>query len=477
MKRLTTILLFLFSIFLLAGCKPTETPDDNSTPANIFPAMLKGNVMTGSGEMLTAGIIIKYPNGDLERVTTNMLSGYILYLEEGTYELTFTRGMEYTERTIVVEVENYKTYFIDDVRLEHVYDGASKGWYLGQLHQHSTFSDGLHDVDEILISNLSSGLHYGYLTDHNTAAGLAQWVQGSRFVSQYDSNGDPIYFVPMRGIEITTDYGHYQSLGMGVILEQFMIYPSKGHVPIDKIAEIANEVNRTGALVTINHPFAAGEMGFYFWDIVEEFDTIEVWNGLYVTDRNQNLRAKNKWYELLEEHRAGLIKFIPATAGADNHDITGYYTAKYSNRSTDEKAYENDYLMRGRYSYVPSVSVYVEGELTDDAIKEAIKAGHSYLTNGPRLVATIGGAKYGETFALNGSTSIDIDFDLFSFDQIEKINVVKNGEVVQVITEGFDELYYQSVLHMTGVAPGDWFVFEVIGEKTAYALTNPIFLG
>jgi hypothetical protein len=476
MKKLAITLLFIFSLTFLIGCKSnTEDQEGTKNEQPIFPAMLKGRVLSGSGDMLTAGIIITYPNGDKERVITNMLSGYILYLETGTYDLTFTRGIEYAEKTITVEVENYKTYYLDDVRLEHLYDGASKGWYLGQLHQHTTYSDGKQDVDQVLLSNLSSGLHYGYLTDHNTAAGLPEWMQGSRFVTQYDASGDPIYFVPMRGVEITTDYGHFQSLGMGIILEQFNINTEKGDIPIDEIAEIASEVSRSGALVTVNHPTASGELGFYFWDIIDLYDGIEIWNGLYVTNRNQNATAKAKWFELLEEYRAGNLPFIAATSGADNHTITGYYTAEYANRSNEEYAYEDDYLQRGRYSYMPSVAIHVDGELTTEAITHAIKNGHSYLTNGPRIIATIGDIGYGETYSLGGSSTVDIDFDLFSQDQIEQINIIKNGEVVKVITEGFDDLYHQFTTNLDDVAAGDWVVFEVIASNTAYAITNPIF--
>jgi len=242
MKKIT-IVLFLLTLLFLVGCSSQITTEIiNGNDSESFPATIKGRVLSGAGDMLTAGIIITYPNGDKERVNTNFLSGYTLYLEEGEYTLTFTRGMDYSVKSVTIEVENYKTYYVDDARLEQLYDGASMGWYLGQLHQHSTFSDGKQGVEEVLISNISAGLHFGYLTDHNTAAGLAEWVQGSRIVSEFDSVGDPIYFVAMRGVEVTTDYGHFQSLGVGNVLEQADINPVKGDVAIDEIREIAEEV-------------------------------------------------------------------------------------------------------------------------------------------------------------------------------------------------------------------------------------------
>jgi hypothetical protein len=478
MKKIFAVILLLFLSFVLVGCTAEITTENNSNNQNqSFPATVRGRVLSGAGDMLTAGIIITYPNGDMERVNTNILSGYTLYLEGGEYTLTFTRGMDYSVKSVTIEVENYKTYYVDDVRLDQLYDGASMGWYLGALHQHSTFSDGKQGVDEVLISNISSGLHFGYLTDHNTAAGLAEWVQGSRLVAEFDSFGNPIYFLAMRGVEVTTDYGHFQSLGVGNVLEQADINPLKGDVPIDEIREIVQEIVRSGAIATINHPFATSVLGFNYWEIVEEFDGIEIWNGLYPTNRNENLRARDKWFELLEEYRAGNLKFIPATGGSDNHDITGYYRAAYADRSTEEKAYKDDYLRRGVYSNMPSLAVYVEGELTEESVKQAILNGNSYLTNGPRIVANIGGKIYGETYILNQETSINISLDLFSYGNIQELRIIKNGEIIQTIVPQLNGYYYNDIITVNNVTAGDWFVIEIIGDFTAYAITNPIFLG
>jgi hypothetical protein len=328
-----------------------------------------------------------------------------------------------------------------------------------------------------LISNISSGLHFGYLTDHNTAAGLAEWGQGSRLVSQFDEFGNPIYFVAMRGVEVTTDYGHFQSLGVGNVLEQADINPIKGDVPVDEIREIAEEIVRSGAISTINHPFATSVLGFNYWELVEEFDGIEIWNGLYPTNRNENFKARNKWFELLEDHRNGEIKFIPATSGADNHDISGYYKAAYKDRTTDDSAYKDDYLLRGVYSNMPSLAVYVEGELAEEKIHQAILNGNSYLTNGPRVMGDIGGMIYGQTYVLDGATSVDINLDIFSIDKILELRIIKNGEIIETIVPELEGYSYEDIITVNDVSAGDWFVIEIIGDFTAYAITNPIFLG
>jgi hypothetical protein len=261
------------------------------------------------------------------------------------------------------------------------------------------------------------------------------------------------------------------------VLEQADINPVKGDVPIDEIREIAQEIVRSGAISTINHPFATSVLGFNFWELVEEFDGIEIWNGLYATNRSENLKARDKWFELLEEHRAGNMKFLPATSGADNHDITGYYTAAYADRSTIDKAYKDDYLKRGIYSNMPSIAVHVEGELTEEKIHQAILNGNSYLTNGPRIIADIGGMIYGETYELGQQNSVDINLDLFSLDEIEELRIIKNGEVIETIVPELSNYYYNGIYTLSDVSVGDWIVIEILGDFTAYAITNPIFIG
>ncbi|HOO43708.1 MAG TPA: CehA/McbA family metallohydrolase, partial [Bacillota bacterium] len=312
MKK-TLMVAVLFLAFFTFGCTTDVTTNNTNTTDDTYPATIRGRVLTDSGDMLTAGIIITYPNGDMERVNTNFLSGYTLLLYSGTYTLTYTRGYEYSTVTKTISVENYKTYIIEDVRLTKLFDVTDYGYYLGDLHQHSKYSDGADEVDQVLLSNLSNGLHFGFLSDHNSAGGLAEWTQGNRFVASYDNANQPIYFLAMRAVEITTDYGHFQSIGVGNVFEEADINSLKGDDPETEIIKMAQETIRSGAIAQINHPYAISTMGFNFWDITEEFETIEIWNGLYETNSNENLAAKLKWFELLDGYIAGENAFHAAT--------------------------------------------------------------------------------------------------------------------------------------------------------------------
>jgi len=476
------VLICVCGLLFAIGCTASETTTPlttafSTTSGETYPATLYGRILTDSGDMITAGIIITNSAGDMVRLNSNILSGYCILLEEGTYTITYVRGPEYSTYTRMISVENYKTYYMDDVRLQHLYDGTTMRWYMGDLHQHTTYSDGKQTVDEVLLSNINNGLHFGYLSDHNTAAGLAEWVQGNRFVAAYDLFGTPILFRAIRAVEVTTDFGHFQSLGIGNVFEQADISVLKGDDPIADITDMMQEIVRSGGIAQVNHPFAASLLGFHYWEIVEEFDTIEIWNGLYEPNANENLAAKEKWFELLNLHAAGEIKYLAATGGSDNHSIIGAYTARYADLSTEAGRYSDSYLRRGVYSGVPATVLHILGEFTEENILNAIKNGNSYMTNGPMIVATIAGVGYGETYSLDGATSVTIDLSVFSRDQMSQIVVYLNGEVAMTLDAAEGSMWYQDAVTLQGVAVDDWIVFEVLGEEALYAITNPIFMG
>ncbi|MFA5006686.1 MAG: CehA/McbA family metallohydrolase [Candidatus Izemoplasmatales bacterium] len=478
MKKTLALILSCMFLFLL-GCTAATTTATTLATTNAggsYPATLYGRILTDSGDMITAGIVIENEEGDLYRLNSNMLSGYRILLDEGTYTLTYVRGPEYSTVSRTIFVESYKTYYLDDVRLTHLYDGPSQDWYMGDLHQHTTYSDGKQTVDEVLLSNISNGLYYGFLSDHNSAAGLAEWVQGNRFTAAYDASGEPILFRALRAVEVTTDFGHFQSLGIGNVFEQADISVLKGDDPASDITDMMREIVRSGGIAQVNHPFASSLLGFHLWELVEEFDTYEIWNGLYEPNMNENLAAKEYWFELLNRHAAGEIKYLPATGGSDNHSILGEYTAAYADLSTEAGRYTDAYLRRGVYSGVPATVLHIPGEFTEENIMKAIRQGNSYVTNGPMIVATIGGVGYGETFTLGGATSVSIDVSVFSRDAMGRINVYRNGAIAVTSLFLDGSSLFEDTLDVD-VEAGDWIVLEVIGPDALYAITNPIFIG
>lgn len=448
------------------------TNDESIIPSPIiFPATIKGRVFDDYGNMITSGIVIESEDGSRTRVNTNVLSGYTLKLSEGTYIFHFTRGMQYSIVQKTLTVENFKTYNIEDIRLVRLIDPSDFGFYAGDLHQHSNYSDGADNAWEVALSNINNGLYFGFLSDHNSAGGLAEWMQANHLVTNIKPDGTLEYFNAFLAVEITTIYGHYQSIGAGVVVPEWDIELDKGEVPVDEVVTIAREIIRNGGIAQVNHPYSYGEMGFTFWDILDEFQTIEIYNGKYQPNRDENLEAKNKWFELLNEGR-----YFPATSGSDNHSIASNYSTAYlPSNPTEADLYRDMYLKMGLYSGVPSYYAYIEGEITLGKIMQAILNGNAFMTNGILLFADVQSAIYGETHVLNSDTSIDLNLTAFGREGIQTINVIVNGVIVQeIILDG--AINYSDIIEVENLSPGDWIVLEAVGDWARYAITNPIFM-
>lgn len=489
------ICIILVAGYLFAGCQKTKTGEVEQLPEQAA-GYVRGKVLTDSGEMVTAGIIVEDEAGNTYRTTTNPLSGYNLKLQPGKYILHFTRGFEYSIVEKEVVVESYIKYDMQDVRLVHLYDTYAKGWYGGDLHQHTNYSDGADTVAEQLMGNISSGLYWGSLTDHNTALGLSQWVQGNRIVANIDSAGNNRNFNALEGVEVTTEFGHYQSIGIGLTFDIYDILlhdserakskEEKDEIIKDKIIYIAETIRRNGGIPQINHPFSSSSMGFNYWEIADYFDTIEIWNGVFApgdgryesedsTLWEQNYRTKLKWYELLNKVAEG-GKYFAATGGTDNHSSTSVYTNKAGADKADitnMTEYYDAYTKNGLYNGVPTTYLHIAGEVNQESIQEAIRRGNSFISNGPILIADIDEKSYGETVKVsNGSATLNID--AFARDGFEGIRIVKNGEIIQTIT--LEGETYQDNIVLQDLDKGDWIVLEGLGTSTYYCITNPIFI-
>ena len=449
----------------------SDSGDETAIETAPRPGRVRGRVYDDYGNMVTAGIIVEDENGNQERLQTNYLGGYTLRLPPGEYRLHFTRGMQYSIVTEDITVESFKTYVLNDVRLVRLFDSRDYGYYPGDLHHHSTWSDGADDVDSVLLSHLSNTLYFGFLTDHNTASGLAEWMQGDRFAVDMTPTGDPVWFSPFLGNEVTTLYGHFNALGTGIVIPEWDIDVSKGDIPIEEVSYIADEIRRSGAVSVINHPFSRDELGFYFWEILDEFDAIEIWNGVYSPHGRENVQVREYWYGLLNDGR-----FFPAVSGSDNHSVRSPYNPNWLPANpTDDDLYHDDFLKMGRYTGMPSFYARIpDGTISLENVQYALMNGHGFMSNGILLFADVDGAEYGDTHSLNGNTTANLNLTAFGREGIDVIRIIHNGVVVEEIDVNA-ERHYENIIVIDSLEPGDWIVLESEGPMARYAITNPIF--
>lgn len=464
--------------------------------------IIRGKVTDNNSNMLIASIFVEGEDGTTYRTFTNAMGGYTLGLEPGTYTLTFSKGNEYDTVTKTVTVERLKTSYQPDVRLTALYDSYAKGWVAGDCHQHTYYSDGVNSVEESMVGNAAAGLYFGYLTDHNSSRGVPEW-NGLLKMNVRVENGEPRYFQGFDGVELTTEFGHYNSLGTGLTLETYDLKlteferasSDKLTYAREKIKYIADCIRRIGGIAQMNHPYSSTTMGVMNWiekgdwEVFDLFDTVEVWNGYFVPPdgiwdtqnaMNQNYSTKLLWYELLNGMKDG-HSFHAITGGTDNHDISspvsGTSHEKYtSSEPTDLESYYYYWVNTAKYNGMPTTYVYLNGaEVNAENVAECIRDGHSFVSDGPVVICDIDGKTYGEKVAIPADGTLTLNTDVWNRDGISEIRIVVNGETVETIRVDEGTTEYTQPVTLTGEWESlDWILVEVLGPLGQYAVTNPI---
>ncbi len=440
------------AIFLwLSAGKEQSIEQTESEPAT---SIVSGLVTDSEGYPVTASLeILDLSTQEKKRVQTNLLGKYEVSLPIGTYEFTFSKGFEFERKTITVEVENRLRVSAEPIILAKEVDWNEFGWFCGDLHQHTAYSDGYQDVNEIFISDLANGLNWGLLTDHNSVDGIAEWYRGGTLFSE-EANEQ---FVTIPGLEITTEMGHYNSLGSEALIDHSVDRDAKD------IERIADEIMKSGGIAQVNHPYLTDGMGFEHWELIRRFDTIEIWNGKGVTNEDSNLLAKQKWFELLND---GI--FLAATGGSDNHDITGNYPWRRENETDACRLW----IERGLYSGMPRNYVYCPEGVSEESVLQGIKEGHNFITNGPLVLWKMDDAIIGDHISKAGDAELFIR--LYDQRGLESAVLIEDGEVIRQfdVTGKTDFTSSETI----PVKNGSWYVLEITGSDGGYAITNPIFV-
>ena len=317
--------------------------------------------------------------------------------------------------------------------------GRRGRWWKGDLHMHTVHSDGNWTVAELISSARQTGLDFIAITDHNTASHheeIDRLSKGSR---------QPVV---LRGEEITTYGGHTNAWGLpaGTWID-FRTRPGDS----SRIANIAAQAHRAGALISINHPFVlCGGCSWSYDPAARAFDGIEVWNGLWdPTDEP----AVTMWDKILQSGRR-----ITAIASSDSHRPA----APIGNPTTNVRA----------------------RVLSQRALLQGIRLGHVFLTDGTDRVLlnfeaeSTGGphrsrAEIGDEIRLLAPGKVRFIVTTSVAPPDATVSLISNGEVIQ----SFSAKPGPPQVIDIDVQRDAYFRLEVRdGGKVMLVLTNPIYV-
>ena len=221
--------------------------------------------------------------------------------------------------------------------------GRGRGWYRGDCHVHSARSQGGElSPGQLAAAARARGLDFIAITEHNTADTHGAWGQLA---------GDDLLVI--LGQEVTTQTGHWLALGLkpGQVIE--WRYGIRDYM----IGQYVDEVHRSGGLCVAAHPDAPYPGGVFMYPF-DGFDAIEVWNGLWRSDRPwnaDNSAAVAEWGRTLAAGiQAG--RWLPAIGDSDTH-------------------------LHGQIS-IPHTVVLAD-ELSTSAVLAGIQAGRSWIAGSP----------------------------------------------------------------------------------------------
>jgi hypothetical protein len=230
------------------------------------------------------------------------------------------------------------------------WDGSQKtlpsvpGWYRGELHSHTTHSDGDCTVQELINNAVKTHLDFLAITDHNTTSTLYELNQ---------TNFHDLLIIP--GFELTTFHGHALALGIDRWVDWRTGYDGW------TINDAALEVQKLGGVFILAHPNDIGsprctgckwEYPDINFDLV---DAVEIWNSGWWEGEDGNTKNLLQWQNLQKDSRR-----MPFTAGTDYHQI-------------------GDWDKKSALTYVYAT------ELSVPAILEGIRKGRVIISNGPRI--------------------------------------------------------------------------------------------
>jgi len=377
----------------------------------------------------------------------------------GTATIEALHGPEWSVESATSAVDSASGEILT-LRLRRLYDLPAHGYFQGDAHMHSTCSDGHQKPAEVAYHCRCEGLHWAFLTDHESVAGHAEFMAAA-------APG----FLPLGGQEITTTMGHILGLGVKTVVSRDVTNGAAD------IARIFRQVHEQGGLAVVAHPMTP-TMAYAAWD-VEGYDALEILNGSLPPYSGvfDMIQARLRWHALLSEG-----KRITAMGDSDNHENANAIALKMlRDPSAALKAEprvallwnlpDRDRLLvpwalkglcLGTYRNVVKLDA-----LSQPAIFDAIRASRGFVTNGPILVATANGLPPGAE--IHG-TQAELRFDAVCNRGLEKVVVVTNGTPAKTITlQGESALEQHITVPVEGVK---WLTVECYGKWPDFATTN-----
>ncbi|MBV7407045.1 CehA/McbA family metallohydrolase [Enterobacter sp. ENT03] len=297
------------------------------------------------------------------------------------------------------------------------------GWYRGDLHAHSEYSDGRVSLQHISRRAIEQHLDFLALTDHSIVT--THFPAGAPLVlpaTELTFDNDVHYNV--FGLRHFIDYGHY-----------FTHAKNKN----EALTALHRDLAASGALIAINHPFSSGMSLAHDFDL-RAIHLLEVINAPHLADQPIDNEKAIRFFDFLwlNGHR------LTAVGGSDAH-----------------KENSGGIYPLGQ----PITQIYCAG-LSIRNLLTGLKGGQTVVDNGVNIQLTL---RQALNVILPGSeVSGSVEFDAQGTDPALTWRLMRNGQCINQHTG-------RHFTFSVNLEPGNYCRLEArLNEQTVF-FTNPVY--
>lgn len=318
-------------------------------------------------------------------------------LEAGSYEVEAARGPEYKVAKVSFEVPAEGEVPHPELVLERWIDLAAEGWYSGDTHTHFLRPDsGILEArgEDLRVLNILATKWTELITDVEEFTGAPHVLSDDEHVVYYNEEC------------------RHSFLGHTIFLDlKELVYPLSWGGPAEGVpggfdyppmAHQADRAHAQGGFVSWAHfPFPKGEVAV---DLalgkVDSIDLMTFGDPFAAAGPFPGMPPPAKtWYRFL-----GCGLKLPAAGGTDK-------------------------MWNTQVSGSVRTYVHVDGGFSYEAWIEGLRAGRSFVTNGPALTMTAAGHGLGETIAAAPGEKIPVRVELRSLRPVEWVEILHGGKV------------------------------------------------
>ena len=428
-------------------------------------ARLRIRVTNGEGELVPARVYVtgsdhlaRGPSGAFLR--SSWIGGHhyfhtqgisSLVLPAGVTKVLVVHGFEHRaeERSIQLAAGSAN---LAEFRLERLFDAAVRGWYSGDIHIHPNL---IHKTLDQLVNPEDIRLQV-QAEDLNVANLLVCNSQGDIVYDRQNFTGAPHPLSTPRHIlywneEVRTRlYGHMAALNLKHFIEpQFNGFDNSLH-PFDYPSNAiqARKAREKGSSLFYVHPYrTSGEEGLKQGSA----KALPIDAALGATDGMEILGYANTegstslYYHLLSSG----FRLAPA-AGTDTFNNIRRHKVVGGDR----------------------VYVYAPGPLNYEAWVAGLKAGRSFVTNGPLLFFRLNDQLPGSELNFSGPQAVEVSVEAYSQVPMQRLEIIVNGKPAYSapLKGNQKELHYKGQLILER---SSWVAAKITGGAHKLVVNNP----